>query len=49
MDLIGYPPILATIHPSSILRAQDEEGRKQERAAFVADLIKAAKVLDSLV
>jgi DNA polymerase len=39
------PPILATVHPSSILRAPDDEARHAERAAFVADLKKAARFL----
>jgi DNA polymerase len=39
------PPILATIHPSSILRARDEESRKRERQNFVADLKRAAQYL----
>jgi len=40
------PKIVATVHPSSLLRAPDEESRKREYAAFVADLkvaLKAAK------
>jgi uracil-DNA glycosylase len=32
------PRILATVHPSSILRAPDEEARVRETEAFVADL-----------
>ncbi|MDP8975066.1 MAG: UdgX family uracil-DNA binding protein [Actinomycetota bacterium] len=32
------PRILATVHPSSILRAPDEETRAKEMEAFVADL-----------
>ncbi len=45
--LIGQnmPPILATVHPSSILRAPDDEARKQARAEFVHDLHKAAAFL----
>ena len=31
-------PILATVHPSSILRAPDDETRRRERASFVRDL-----------
>jgi uracil-DNA glycosylase family protein len=41
----GYPPILATVHPSSILRARDEESRKRERELFVSDLKNAAQEL----
>ena len=38
------PLALATIHPSSILRAADDEARQSEFAAFVADLRIAAGV-----
>jgi DNA polymerase len=37
------PVVLATVHPSSILRAPDEESRHTEYARFVADLKVAAK------
>ena len=39
------PITLATVHPSSILRAPDEEARQRERAMFVEDLRVAAKAL----
>ncbi|MDQ4006290.1 MAG: uracil-DNA glycosylase, partial [Actinomycetota bacterium] len=32
------PLVMATVHPSSILRAPDEESRREEYAKFVADL-----------
>lgn len=32
------PPVTATVHPSSILRAADDAARDREFAAFVADL-----------
>jgi DNA polymerase len=32
------PLVLATIHPSAILRAPDEQARHEEMRAFVADL-----------
>jgi DNA polymerase len=32
------PRVLATVHPSSLLRQPDEESRKREYAHFVADL-----------
>ncbi len=38
------PHVLATVHPSSILRAPDDR-RAAERAAFVADLRVAAALL----
>jgi uracil-DNA glycosylase family protein len=39
------PAVLATVHPSSILRAPDEETRHAEFSRFVADLKVAAKQL----
>jgi uracil-DNA glycosylase len=38
-------PVLSTVHPSSILRARDEEAREEAFAAFVADLVKAREAL----
>jgi uracil-DNA glycosylase family protein len=37
--------VLATVHPSSILRAPDEASRREELRHFIADLKAAAKVL----
>lgn len=37
--------VMATVHPSSILRAPDEESRREEMHRFIGDLIKAARVL----
>jgi DNA polymerase len=35
----GFAPLTtATVHPSSILRAQDDEARRREMRAFVEDL-----------
>ena len=39
------PKVMATVHPSSILRA-DEANREAEMAAFVKDLQKVAALLD---
>jgi uracil-DNA glycosylase len=39
--------VMATVHPSSILRARDDESRHREMDLFVADLIKAKELLDS--
>jgi DNA polymerase len=39
------PRVLATVHPSSILRAPDDETRRAETARFVEDLRKVAKAL----
>jgi DNA polymerase len=40
------PHVVATIHPSAILRAEDED-RERERAAFVDDLRVAASLLQA--
>ena len=39
------PLVLATVHPSSILRAPDDESRRQEMKAFTDDLRTVAKAL----
>src|SRR5581483_7065605 len=39
----GLPPVTATVHPASILRARDDESRHEEMKAFVDDLRKAAE------
>jgi uracil-DNA glycosylase family protein len=39
------PITVATVHPSSILRAPDEEARRRERALFVEDLQMVARAL----
>ena len=39
------PRVTATVHPSSILRARDDESRHQEMARFVADLRGVAREL----
>jgi len=39
------PYVLATVHPSSLLRAPDEETRRQETERFVEDLRVVARVL----
>ena len=41
---INYAPIVtATVHPSSILRAPDDEARREEMRRFVQDLKKIAR------
>jgi DNA polymerase len=40
--------VVATVHPSSILRAPDEETRHLEMARFIEDLKKIAKVIHGL-
>jgi uracil-DNA glycosylase len=37
--------VMATVHPSSILRAPDEQARREEMLRFIGDLIKAARIL----
>jgi len=39
------PYVVATVHPSSILRAPDDETRHREMRLFIRDLMKAAEVL----
>jgi uracil-DNA glycosylase family protein len=41
------PRVLATVHPSSILRAPDDATRRAETERFVADLKKVARALES--
>lgn len=42
----GGVPVLATVHPSAVLRAGDPEARRRQRAAFVDDLRRAAYLLE---
>jgi len=42
------PHLLATVHPSSILRAPDDDARAQEMRLFVADLRAVARVIRDL-
>lgn len=44
INVARLPPILATVHPSSILRKIKKSERDAERQAFVADLKKAASL-----
>ncbi|MCU1237192.1 MAG: transcriptional regulator, Fis family, partial [Candidatus Solibacter sp.] len=41
------PHVMATVHPSSILRAPDADARHAEMQAFIDDLRFAAKVIRS--
>jgi DNA polymerase len=38
--------VVATVHPSSILRAQTSEDRHRELEAFVADLVRVRKLIE---
>ena len=40
------PRVMATVHPSSILRAPDDQSRRLEMDLFVADLRTAARLLN---
>ena len=42
------PLVIATVHPSSLLRAPDDETRRRETRRFIADLRKAARALSSV-
>lgn len=44
----GYPPILATFHPSSILRAITDDDRRSQTETFLSDLRKARTLLRRL-
>jgi len=39
------PHVIATVHPSSILRARDEESRHEQMQAFIQDLRQVARVV----
>jgi len=39
------PEVMATVHPSSILRAPDHESRQLQRRDFVRDLLKVAELI----
>jgi DNA polymerase len=39
------PPVVATVHPSSILRAPDDAARRVEMAAFIDDLETVARLI----
>jgi uracil-DNA glycosylase len=42
------PHVIATVHPSSILRAPDDETRRVERGRFVEDLRRVAQALEQI-
>jgi uracil-DNA glycosylase len=45
VEAAGLPPIVATVHPSSILRAQGDESRAREKQQFIDDLKGVAKLI----
>jgi uracil-DNA glycosylase len=44
----GLPPIIATLHPSAILRARTDEDRHRQRRTLVEDLRRAGKFLPEI-
>jgi len=42
------PAVIATVHPSSILRARDAESREKQLNDFVRDLKIIAKIADEI-
>jgi DNA polymerase len=40
----GFPPVLATMHPSAILRARTDADRHRQIKIFIEDLLEAAKL-----
>jgi DNA polymerase len=44
----GLPPVAATVHPSSILRARTDEDRHREKLLFIEDLKKVHLFLEQL-
>ena len=47
LPLDGTGKLLVTIHPSALLRMQDEADKKREYAAFVADLKECHRILEA--
>jgi uracil-DNA glycosylase len=45
VESVLAPCVIATVHPSSVLRAADDESRHAQYAAFVQDIKKIAAVL----
>jgi uracil-DNA glycosylase family protein len=44
----GLPPIIATLHPSAILRARTDEDRQRQRHTLGDDLTRAAKFVSRI-
>ena len=42
------PSVIATVHPSSILRAQDDESRHAQMSAFIDDLRQVAHIVSRM-
>jgi uracil-DNA glycosylase len=43
-DVAGLPPIIATLHPSAILRARTDEDRHSQMQTFIEDLREVARL-----
>ena len=41
------PRVMATVHPSSLLRAPDEETRRRETLRFIDDLTRIAPLVSN--
>ena len=46
-EAAGLPPIIATLHPSAILRAQSDEDRQSQMRTLVEDLREVARIAKS--
>ena len=42
------PRVMATVHPSSILRVEDDDSRREQKRAFIQDLMVGARELQKL-
>jgi DNA polymerase len=49
VERAGLPTVIATVHPSSILRARTDGDRHKERVSFIADLGKVREYLEQTV
>ncbi len=45
-EVRGMPPIIATLHPSAVLRALTDEDRQSQMQLLVADLREAARIAE---
>jgi uracil-DNA glycosylase len=45
LEFKPMPSMMATVHPSSILRSPDEDSRREEMTRFIADLKKVAAAI----
>lgn len=45
----GFPPIIATLHPSAILRARTDEDRERDTRIFLDDLRQATDFFEKMI